>query len=205
MLNKTLGTKGYSSNIQNFVNATIELPFDVLHKDFLPFIPEKESTILDLGAGIGRDAYEFSKKGHTVFALEPLKEFRLKGKRLFKSEKIHWIEDTLPELEVLEKLNLTFNFVLLSGVWHHLNEKEQELALIKISKILNTKGKIALSLRNGPAGLGSHTFPTNGLEIRKQAEDLGLTTLLHLKNQASLMKNKPHVTWSRLVFEKKSP
>ena len=199
-MNNISGTQGYSSNVQRFIKSTLEIPFEVLHKDFLAFLPTTKSRVLDLGAGIGRDAHALAKEGHLVFAVEPLNEFRNAGKELFKAEKIHWVDDALPHLKTLEKL--TFDFVLISGVWHHLNEKEQKIALKKIASLLNDKGKLAISLRNGPAGAGSHIFPTEGLKIQSWAEDLGLKTLLHLKNQDSLMKNKTAVKWARLVFEK---
>lgn len=201
-MDKILGTLGYSTKIQAFIKATLDIPFEVLHKDFMKFFPNKKSNILDLGAGIGRDAYELAKRGHTVVAVEPLNEFRTAGKELFKDQTIYWIDDALPHLRTLQKLNLKFDFILVSGVWHHLNEQEQGIALKLADNLLLEKGKLALSLRNGPSGVGLHTFPTEGLKIQHWAENLGLKTLLHLKNQSSLMKNKSKVKWSRLVFEK---
>lgn len=50
------GTEGYAQAMQKFIEATTAIGFTELHQDFLPFMPRKPSRVLDLGAGIGRDA-----------------------------------------------------------------------------------------------------------------------------------------------------
>ncbi|MCK8495828.1 hypothetical protein M0L20_28440 [Spirosoma sp. RP8] len=79
------GTKGYADIAQQFIQATVAIDFLDLHRDFLPFIPKQPSRILDLGAGIGRDAYELAKRGHSVIALEPIDQFRIAGEALYTS------------------------------------------------------------------------------------------------------------------------
>ncbi|RNC80055.1 MAG: class I SAM-dependent methyltransferase [Balneola sp.] len=196
------GTQGYASVTREFVKATHNLSFTELHKDFIPYIPKKRSNILDLGAGIGRDAHELSEMGHSVIALEPLEEFRISGMNLYPSSNITWIDDSLPKLERLKKSSSKFDFILSSGVWHHLTPKEQELALSEVSILLNKNGVLALSLRNGPAGAGSHIFPTDGKKTIQMAGTLGLKCVLHLENQPSLLKHKKKVSWSRLALKK---
>ncbi|MEM6807308.1 MAG: class I SAM-dependent methyltransferase, partial [Bacteroidota bacterium] len=73
------GTKGYESGVERFATATESISFEVLHQEFLAFLPEQKSMILDIGAGIGRDAYVLAEKGHEVIAAEPLAAFREKG------------------------------------------------------------------------------------------------------------------------------
>lgn len=199
--NKVKGVKGYAKVTNKFIEATEKISFKELHKDFLPFIPKKPSWVLDLGAGIGRDALELADMGHKVAAVEPLKEFRDVAKKLYDSFNITWINDSLPKLKLLDVPN-QFDFILASGVWHHLDNEEQRSALLRVTELLNLNGIFAVSLRHGPAGSGTHIFPTNGEETIKWAEFYGLSKLLCLRNQPSLMKNKENVTWTRLVFTK---
>lgn len=198
---KVPGIAGYAEVLEKFIDATVSIDFTELHKDFIPFIPEISGRILDLGAGIGRDASEFSAMGHSVTALEPSEALLEAGKKLYPDASIHWVQDSLPNLQNLDS-DLKFDFILVSGVWHHLNPDEQQCAVIKISKLLSDSGIFALSLRNGPAGAGSCIFPTHSGNTVQQAEQTGLKTLLFLENQPSLMKGKENVTWSRLVFQK---
>lgn len=198
------GTIGYDDAVQSFIDATLALSFKELHADFLPFFPSVTGRVLDIGAGIGRDASVFAQAGHSVAAIEPLEAFREAGKRLYASTAIEWIADALPELTLLDQATAPFDLILVSGVWHHLNAAEQHRAMQRIAGLLSPKGVLALTLRNGPAGAGTHVFPTDGKQTVEIAEAFGLTTLLLLENQPSLMKNKEQVSWTKLVFQQTS-
>jgi SAM-dependent methyltransferase len=153
--------KGYASALDRFIEATLALSFEELHHDFLPFIPLAPGRVLDVGAGIGRDVSVFAERGHEVVAAEPCEELRLAGMRRYQSPRIRWLDDSLPCLETLDEA-ACFDFVLASGVWHHLDADEQTIAHRRIVHPLNPGGVFALTLRNGPAGVGTRVFPTDG-------------------------------------------
>lgn len=196
------GINGYSAVTQRFIDATLGLKFETLHRDFLQFIPKEPCQILDIGAGIGRDASILSKMGHSVKAVEPADELRFAGKRLFYEPSMEWIDDCLPKLEVVGSQPEQFDFILVSGVWHHLDQEEQLCSMERIAYLLKINGILAITLRHGPAGVGGHVFSTNGQQTVKQAEQYGLTTRLFLGNKPSLMQNKKGVSWTKLVFQK---
>ena len=196
------GTSGYEQVVEAFIKGTLALPFEVLHADFLSFFPTSGSRVLDVGSGIGRDAHAFYGMGHRVTAVEPLHEFVETAKKLFPKAEIDWIEDSLPELGSLRGLEGSFDFVLASANWHHLNLAEQELSMLRIADLLSAGGRFALSLRNGPAGSGTHIFPTCVNRSLETAANCGLRPILVLENQPSLMKHKKEVKWDRIVFEK---
>lgn len=202
--NPISGTEGYAKATQSFIDATLAVDFMELHKDFVQFFPKSGSRVLDIGAGIGRDASMFAQMGHFVAAVEPLNEFRTAGKKLYDSPNIEWIDDALPDLQTLGDGSNGFDFILLSGVWHHLDSEEQHRSMQRIARLLNSNGILALTLRNGPAGAGTHIFPTDGKRTIKEAEQCGLTTLVVLEHQPSLMKNKENVSWTKLAFIKKA-
>ncbi len=193
------GTTGYSEAAELFIEVSRKTDFTKLHQAFINFIPSKPSRILDVGAGIGRDASALSDMGHEVIAVEPLSEFRNAGKKHYHTSHIEWLDDSLPELS---QLNYHFDFVLASAVWHHLNVGEQEQAMMRIAQLLNPEGLFALSLRHGLAGVGTHIFPTDGQRTVETAKACGLTDLLHLKDQPSVISRKKDVTWTKLVFRK---
>ncbi|MEM6767534.1 MAG: class I SAM-dependent methyltransferase [Bacteroidota bacterium] len=193
------GTTGYAERLQAFTEATLALPFEVLHQDFLPYFPEAACRVLDVGAGIGRDAHTCWEMGHTVIAVEPLEAFRKAGQVLFPTSGIRWKDDALPSLSSLEG---PFEMVLASGVWHHLRLEEQADALKRVADLLVAGGRFFLSLRNGPAAVGTHTFPTEVKASLDVGAAYGLSPLLVLENQPSLMKHKKEVRWARIVFKK---
>ena len=200
-MNQISGTKGYSEVAELFIETSNEINFRALHRAFIEFIPAKPSRILDVGAGSGRDAAALAYMGHTVAAVEPTKAFRRAGKELYSSSTIEWLDDSLPMLSHLEKTN-QYDFVLASAVWHHLNQDEQQQAMKRIAQLLISGGIFALTLRHGPAGVGTHVFPTYGQQVIENAKAFGLTPLLHRPNQPSLMLGKEAVTWTKLVFKK---
>lgn len=199
----THGVSGYSESIEEYILASQKTPFEVLHKDFLPFIPSSKSKIIDLGAGFGRDAFELSQRGHSVLAVEPLADFRKVGQEMYSSENILWVDDSLPHLKRLEKHYESFDFALSSGVWHHLNTQDQLTAIERVSGLIKPGGILALLLRNGPSGLDTHIFPTDADSIANCAINSGFELKLELRDQPSLLKNKENVKWTRLVLLKK--
>lgn len=203
-MTQTPGIQGYAPVVQEFTKATQAIKFEDLHRDFLQFIPTTKSLILDIGAGIGRDAHQFSAMGHTVVAVEPLEDFRVMGKKLYPHASIQWVEDSLPALTSLKKYTHQFDFILASGVWHHLPQEEQTQAMCRVSELLKPNGKFAVSLRNGPAGAGIYVFPTNTDYTIEIAKSYHLSPILKLENQPSLMKHKKSVRWSRLLLQKTS-
>lgn len=198
---KVPGIEGYADVLEKFIEATVSIDFAELHKDFIPFIPKNPVRVLDLGAGIGRDASVLSSMGHTVTAAEPSEALLEAGKNLYPDSSIHWVQDSLPDLQCLGS-DVKFDFILASGIWHHLSPYEQALSMIRVFELLEENGIFAISLRNGPAGAGSVIFPTNAEKSVEQAEKTGLKTLLFIENQPSLMKGKEQVKWARLVLQK---
>lgn len=194
------GTTGYSDDIQRSIRTSLTIDFYKLHKPFVPLIPRRQSHVLDVGAGIGRDALVFAEMGHDVVAVEPNTECLVAAKKLHGSPNIRWVEDSLPTLSKLDEHRDQFDFVLVSAVWHHLEVAKRHGAMGRLSALLKPGGVLALSLRHGPAGVGTHVFPTNGRRTVEIANSCGLKALFNLPNQPSLLPDKHEVTWTRLAF-----
>src|SRR3954453_23353494 len=88
-----------------------------LHSWLKGLLPEVPGTVLDIGAGSGRDAAWFSAQGYDVIAVEPSSGMRLEGQRLHPEPRIHWIDDQLPDLSILGSMAIGFDPVMLSAVW----------------------------------------------------------------------------------------
>ena len=90
-----------------------------LHSWLRGLLPGMPGTVLDIGAGSGRDAAWFSAQGHEVIAVEPSSGMRSEGQCLHPDPRIRWINDQLPELSILGPLAISFDVVMLTAVWQH--------------------------------------------------------------------------------------
>jgi len=77
-------------------------------------LPNEPCTVLDIGAGSGRDAGWFAAQGYDVVAVEPSTRMRSEAERLHPDPRIRWINDQLPDLTVVGPLAISFDVVMLS-------------------------------------------------------------------------------------------
>lgn len=95
------GTKGYAEAAEFLIPQWKEISFPRRHQIVMHLLPTAPVRILDLGAGIGRDAAAFATMGHQVVAVEPTRELRQAGMTLHASTSIDWLDDSLPDLTLL--------------------------------------------------------------------------------------------------------
>jgi len=198
----TSGTEGYERFIPLFIESSQALDFNVVCKDFVRFLPVKNSNVLDLGAGAGQNSAALDKLGFKVTAVEPMAAFLNAAMNKYKDTSIEWLLDSLPNIACLDSHDEIFDFVLIDAVWHHLSEAERDMAASNISTVIKMHGRCALSLRNGPSGIGTRVFPIDSKNTINLFESYGFKCLFKLSNQASVLPNKEKVKWARIVLEK---
>ncbi len=201
---EVLGVSGYSRVVSRFHDLSSSIEFRELHRCILHLIPEPGSTVLDAGAGTGRDAAALAAMGHSVVAIEPMDPFLAQARATYRSPKIRWVSDSLPGLDELPPEPEQFDFVLCHAVWQHLSEAERAEAFARVAALLRPNGVFALGLRHGPPGAGTHYFPSSAEETVELAATVNLAVELRLENQPSVLPNKTQVTWTRLAFRKTS-
>ena len=107
--------------------------------------------ILDVGSGSGRDAAWLTEMGHEIVAVEPADKLRKKAEQLHPHPSIQWINDSLPTLAEVYKLNLRFDLILVSAVWMHIAPGHRERSFRKLVNLLKPGGALILTLRHGPS------------------------------------------------------
>ncbi|MEM9174813.1 MAG: class I SAM-dependent methyltransferase [Myxococcota bacterium] len=196
------GTTGYETDVDRFAATSRGLAFEHVCADFLPFLPDAPRRVLDAGAGVGQNAAALARRGHHVVAAEPLRAFLDRARADYAHLSIEWTLDALPALERVRAGAEPFAFVLVEGVWHHLDPDEQTEAVDTLADLLAPGGHAALSLRHGPPGLGTHVFPTDAARTIERARDRGLDCAYRAEGLPSLLPGKEDVSWSRVVLSK---
>jgi SAM-dependent methyltransferase len=118
-----------------------------IHAWLIPSLPTSPALVLDVGAGSGRDAAWLILRGLEVVAIEPSAGMLAEAQRLHPSPSIRWLSDSLPGLDKVFRLGLSFDLILLSAVWMHVRPGDRSRAFRKLIALLKPGGCIAMTLR----------------------------------------------------------
>jgi len=144
-----------------------------LHRWLNGIISTVPGTVLDIGAGTGRDAAWFSGQGHDVIAVEPSSAMRSEGQRLHADPRIRWVDDQLPELSTLGRLGMNFDLVMLNAVWQHVPPSQRERAFRKATGLVKSGGLLTITLRIGTAPVDRGMHPVSLDEVERLARNHG--------------------------------
>lgn len=194
-------TQGYADEADALVRQYESIAFEDVHESVLHLIPATPGRVLDIGAGTGRDAAGFAAMGHHMTAVEPTLELRSAAQTLHPSPLIDWLDDVLPDLPSLTGHEDSFDVVMLSAVWMHLDEPQRRLAMPRVASLVRKGGVLILSLRHGPVPPGRRMFDVTADETIRLARVEGLTPVLQRDGQDGLLR-RPGVSWTRLAFSK---
>ena len=164
-------------------------------KDLLPSTP---ATVLDVGAGSGRDAEWLSRKGYDVVAVEPSSRFRTIARERHDDPSIQWLADSLPGLKRTFKTGLAFDLVIASAVWMHVAPSDRARAFRKLITLLKPGGVLAITLRSGPAEPDRRFHPVSADEIRVLARDHG--AFVEREIEADDYLGRDDVRWTQLAI-----
>ena len=131
------GTEGYAEEAETLVQQYESISFDKAHASILHLLPEPPARVLDIGAGTGRDAAGFAGLGCCITAVEPTAELRVRAIELHTSPRIEWLDDSLPELSRLAGRRETFDVVMLTAVWMHLDEQQRRDAMPRVGRLVS--------------------------------------------------------------------
>ena len=161
-------------------------------------LPPAPALVLDVGAGSGRDAAWLARLGHDVVAVEPSAAMRAEGERRHSDTGVRWVADHLPALPAIHRLGLTFDLILLSGVWQHVTPIERERAMRKLLGLLRPGGVLALTLRHGPAEVERAMHPVSLAEVERLARDHGalVARVVDMPDQMA----RPEVSWTGVAL-----
>jgi SAM-dependent methyltransferase len=167
-------------------------------------LPIQPARVLEIGAGTGRDAAWLAGRGHTIVAVEPVRELRDAGMALHPSERITWVDDRLPALDRLAESS-SFDLILVIAVWQHLHPSEHRQAIQTLASRLSWDGRLIISLRRGPGSVTRPCFPADPDSIIGYAEGVALRLRMRRSTGSVQQENRDAgVTWTWLCFERAS-
>jgi SAM-dependent methyltransferase len=195
------GTEGYAEEAEALFRQYESIPAADAHRTVLHLIPAVPVRVLDIGSGTGRDAAWFVSRGHSVVAVEPTDAMRLPAMALHPSPRIDWLDDSLPDLAALRARSETFDLVMLTAVWMHLDEAQRRQAMPNLAALMRPGATIIMTIRHGPVPPGRRMFEVSAEETIALAGNEGLRPVLNVRSESSQEKNRAAgVSWTNLAF-----
>ncbi len=168
-----------------------------VHGWLTDLLPSQPATILDVGAGSGRDAAWLAYKGYEVVAVEPSSGLRTMARERHDVPRIQWISDSLPGLKRTFRTGLAFDVILVSAVWMHVAPSDRARAFRKLITLLKPGGVLAITLRSGSAEAGRTFHPVSAAEIKRLARDHG--AFVERENTAADQLGRREIRWEQLA------
>lgn len=194
----------YHQRAPEFFEKYMELDARQVHSRWWPgYLPDNRGIALDIGAGSGRDAAALAEEGFRVVAVEPAPALRQLG--LLAHPHVHWVDDTLPHLHTVRKMNTTFDFILMSAVWMHIPLRHQDHTLFALSRLTHLGSVVVITLRHGPSPDDRPMYPIDADKFISNARVFGFycTIKTSTKDILSRPENHPTPSWELLIFHRK--
>ena len=197
------GTEGYADEAEELFKLYEAIPAADAHRAVLHLIPAAPSSVLDIGSGTGRDAAWFAAQGHRVVAVEPTDALRLPSMALHPSPLIEWLDDSLPDLAMLQGRGESFDVVMLTAVWMHLDAQQRRQAMPNIASLVQEGGTMIMLIRHGPVPPGRRMFEVSAEETIELARMQDLHPVLNMRVESTQEANRvAGITWTSLAFVK---
>ncbi|MGV7212007.1 class I SAM-dependent methyltransferase [Bradyrhizobium sp. UFLA05-112] len=197
------GTEGYAQETSELFARYETIPPADVHRAVLHLLPKTPSRVADIGSGSGRDAAWFAEMGHRVVAVEPTDALRVGAIARHSRPAIEWVNDSLPDLSDLRSRNETFDLVMLTAVWMHLDENQRGRAMPNVASLTATGGLVIMKLRHGPIPPGRRMFEVSPEETIELAGPYGLRSVLNVRSDSVQAANRSAgVRWSTIALAK---
>jgi len=199
----------YNDHAQKLADMYLSQHFEKVHQTWLqyltPVLSKPNARLLDIGAGAGRDSYYLAKQGMvsniSVTAVEPAQLLADLGKQHTQGLNVSWLQDSLPDLSVVTKQEVSFDLILLSAVWMHIPEAQRARSLRKLANLLKPGGKLVISLRHGQSGDAGQMHRVCSDHLQQLAQNFGLNCLLVTDKTADVM-GRDEVQWQTVLLQR---
>lgn len=137
----------YEGNADEIIERYRSISFEAVHSELAHLLFKRSLRILDVGAGIGRDALSLSRMGHVVIACEPSLRLRQYGEEYTRLSSVRWLDDSLPFLNKIREEASLFDVILVSAVWMHLDKDARLKSLATLRDLLFDDGFMYITYR----------------------------------------------------------
>lgn len=162
------------------------------------------ASIIDVGAGSGRDLKALLAMGYDAYGIEPSDQLRELAIAKFPRLEDRLFYGALPSI----RHSVVYDGVLCSAVFMHIPQADQVEALICLRNLLKPGGRLLMSIPSSRPDIGNDQRDPDGrlFEVVKPehlqllAARLGLMLINRFDNADSL--GRTGIEWTTLLFER---
>ena len=132
-----------------------------------------------------------------MIAVEPSETKRSEEQRLHQSAHIQWLDESLPDFQVTQRLGLSFDVILLSALCIHLSPAGRSHTFRKLMALLKPDGLLAIRLGLVPAPPECTMFELYEHEIETLAKNT--SPLIERLVLASDQSGRTEISWVQLA------
>jgi SAM-dependent methyltransferase len=193
----------YSNNISDFAKIYNSVSTPEVLPDFVQTILEYENrndvSILDVGCGVGRDAFWLAEQGFKVWAIDSSPEMINNAKENLPHNNIVYLHDSAPDLNEIKALGKKFDVVLMSAFLFHLDTHERKQFLENLKSLVKENAYVFISLRYGPIPEGRVMYEVGLLELEDFANQNGFNYEFLRTEQDALGRKDVHWKYVSLI------
>lgn len=192
----------YDRHAAELADGYEAISFEAAHPDLVPLLASKTPMkVLEVGAGSGRDATWIAGQGHDVTAIEPSARMRQLAQRRHPSNKVRWVDDSLPGLRSIS--GEPYDMILLSAVWMHVRPGDRPKALQRLAGLLGPEGSIYMTLRVGPTDKARSIHAVSFEEIATLGRAQHLDA--HLLGDSPDLLSRSDIHWQKVLLKRAKP
>ena len=187
----------YNKNAVSYFNSTVGVDMSEAYSRFLKYV-KPQGTIIDIGAGSGRDIKYFIKAGFEVYGIDASEELcRLSAEYTGAIIQCQTIQDWIPHMQY-------------DGVWAnasliHLSIEDVSIFIQRLPEILSDTGVLYLSLKEGLyEGVDEKGRYFNGISV--DSINNALLTVKHFSILESWISedtlSRTNIKWRNIIIGK---
>ena len=189
----------YNKNVTNLVARYDHADMSQLNELLLKYIP-KNSTVLDIGFGSGRDLQFLYDNGYDTWGVDSSAKFVENVKERFPTKQEQFFEASVPFDKKMLEIEKEFDAVITIAMWMHLQYKQYEDVVESIVSVLKGSSTVIISYSDGSRADNERYFEDVDLDyITKLFEDRNFILVKMIKNKDSL--NRDSLTWITVIYQ----
>jgi SAM-dependent methyltransferase len=119
------------------------------------------------------------------------------------SQSANFNAGSLPDLAILREGTRSFDVIILTAVWMHLDATERVRAMQNLASLLRDGGLLLITLRHGPIPTDRYMFDVSPEDTIAQAQMCALTLVQRtVANSVQRANRENGVQWTHLVSQK---